>query len=446
MANVSSNLESTAAGLRCSAASDVGMRRSSNQDSFAVALAENPDDWLRQGHLFVVADGMGAHAAGELASQLATDSIPHSYHKQTDLSPNEAIEKAMQAANAEIYCKGETSIDFRGMGTTCSCLLLLPDGALAAHVGDSRIYRLRNNQFEQLTFDHSLVWEMAKASNATEEDIPSFVPKNVITRSLGPHSKMSVDIEGPFPLQTGDRFLLCSDGLTGPLSSELIGMVLGAMPPDEATQTLIDLANLLGGPDNITVIVAEVVEVRDLPNIDSGNALQQKTNGNKTSDFVRQNGNWLGGVALSLILWIAAIVLGMAGQCWGAAGMGCAALMADGWVVLALLRAKSQATEKNRVHGRHGKGPYRSYACQPNAENIQTLSDTVQQLEELEKKRDWDFDWQPIRDDRHAAQQSVDQGDFPKAVALFCSAVRRLMVEIREKHLPPPSDSDVNLV
>ena len=140
---------------------------------------------------------MGAHAAGELASQIATDNIPHAYHKRRDLPPCESIVAAVHDANGRINAKGQNSVDFHGMGTTCSCLLLLPDGAMAAHVGDSRVYRLRGHTIEQLTFDHSLVWEMAAAGQATEEDVPAYVPKNVITRSLGPHPTVKVDLEGP---------------------------------------------------------------------------------------------------------------------------------------------------------------------------------------------------------------------------------------------------------
>ena len=92
------------------------------------------------------------------------------------------------------------------MGTTCSSLLLLPQTAIVAHVGDSRVYRLRGDVLEQLTFDHSLVWELAEAGQITEEDVPQFVPKNVITRSLGPHESVDVDLEGPHPLSEGDTF------------------------------------------------------------------------------------------------------------------------------------------------------------------------------------------------------------------------------------------------
>ena len=181
MADPDRKLEQIAGGLRCAAVSDLGMRRSSNQDSMAIALAESPQLYESHGHLFVVADGMGAHAAGELASQLATDNIPHCYHKLSDLSPSEAIVEAIRQANSLIYNKGQNSVDFQGMGTTCSALLLLRCGAIVAHVGDSRIYRLRGDVLEQLTFDHSLVWEMAAAGHASEEDVPAYVPKNVIS-------------------------------------------------------------------------------------------------------------------------------------------------------------------------------------------------------------------------------------------------------------------------
>src|SRR6187401_1605687 len=136
------------------------MRRSNNQDSHAVVLASDEMSWCRRGHVFIVADGMGAHAAGELASKLAADNIPHTYNKLLDLTPPAAIAKSILNANDLIHGRGQASTDFNGMGTTCSTLILLPQGALVAHVGDSRIYRLRNNKLEQLSFDHSLVWEM----------------------------------------------------------------------------------------------------------------------------------------------------------------------------------------------------------------------------------------------------------------------------------------------
>ncbi|MFN9953736.1 MAG: PP2C family protein-serine/threonine phosphatase, partial [bacterium] len=135
----------------------------------------------------------------------------------------------------------------------------LPEGAVVAHVGDSRIYRQRGDFIEQLTFDHSLVWEMRAAGEVSEESTRSgLIPKNVITRSLGPNPVVQVDLEGPFAIRKGDRFLLCSDGLTGVVTDEEIGGMLLTLSPQKAAQALVDLANLRGGPDNITIVVVEV--------------------------------------------------------------------------------------------------------------------------------------------------------------------------------------------
>ena len=244
--------------LKHASVSDLGMRRTNNQDSLAAVVTNDVATWATRGHLLMVADGMGAHAAGELASKLAVDNIPHTYFKLRDLYPPAALRQAIRDANTTIHSKGQSSIGFQGMGTTCSCLVLLPQGALVAHIGDSRIYRLRGDVLEQLTFDHSLVWEMAAAGQMTEADVPSYIPKNVITRSLGPHPSVHIDLEGPYSAESGDKFLICSDGLSGPVTDEEIGVMLYCMDPDDATETLVDLANFRGGPDNISVVVAQV--------------------------------------------------------------------------------------------------------------------------------------------------------------------------------------------
>lgn len=239
---------------------DVGMRRTSNQDAYAILPAADPQNWRERGHLFLIADGMGAHAGGELASRLAADGIPHTYFTHRDKSPLDAIRSAVTETNTQINRRGEANTDFHNMGTTASVLLLLPQGALVAHVGDSRVYRLRGEQLEQLTFDHSLVWEMQAAGKFSKNSgISSMLPKNVITRSLGPNKTVKVDLEGPFPIELGDTFLLCSDGLSGKVDDEEMGALMGVLSPREAAQTMVDLANLRGGPDNITAIVVKVV-------------------------------------------------------------------------------------------------------------------------------------------------------------------------------------------
>jgi serine/threonine protein phosphatase PrpC len=257
MAETSANWESY---VEQAALSDIGLRRSNNQDSFTVVMSKSGDAWVRRGHLLMVADGMGAHAAGELASKMACDTVPLTYEKEIerDEPPPMALRKAIEDANSRIHSRGQANLDFRGMGTTASVLVLLPQGALIAHVGDSRVYRLRGSHFEQLSFDHSLVWEMMATGKFREDEVPGYIPKNIITRSLGPSPHVDVDLEGPWPLAPGDTFLLCSDGLSGQVNDEEIAAVLTVFSPQEAVQVLIDLANLRGGPDNITVIVARV--------------------------------------------------------------------------------------------------------------------------------------------------------------------------------------------
>ncbi len=402
-------LEQSVGGLHCVAASDVGMRRASNQDSLAVALADSAERWQSHGHLLLVADGMGAHAAGELASQIATDTVPLSYHKQPAETPRLAIAAALRAANDAIYTKGQSTVDFQGMGTTCSGLVLLPEGALAAHVGDSRVYRLRDDLFEQLTFDHSLVWEMAAAGNATEEEVPDYVPKNVITRSLGPHPTVVVDVEGPFPIATGDRFLLCSDGLTGPLKPELIGMVLGSLPLTDVAQTLVDLANLLGGPDNITVVVAEVVDASQLGD---AQPTEISISSNPRRQAAKGNESW----------W---------NRLLGIFGFGSKQEDSSPVVI-----------QKNKMRK---KSPYRQHPCKASASNIETLSDIVRQLEDLEDQREWNFDWKEIQRDRHMAHQAISKRNYASAVLSYCKAVRRLMQSLRQTRKEKPSDSTVDL-
>ena len=431
--------EHCAGGIRCAASSDIGMRRANNQDAYAISLDQallaegtgygETEDRQSLGHLFVVADGMGAHAAGELASQLAADTIPHSYSKRCEGPRVQALVDAVRDANHVIFTKGQDSVDFHGMGTTCSCLLMHSGVAYAVHVGDSRIYRLRGQVLEQLTFDHSLVWELAAAGNSTEEAVPAYVPKNVITRSLGPNDLVNIDVEGPFPLHRGDRFLLCSDGLTGPLSNELIGMVLAALPANKAAQTLVDLANLLGGPDNITVIVAEVSEPGRLEAEDSG----------------------VGG-APTEAKWFPSPQDRRSPRDRLSALLGWSVLR--GWLFGG--RADRRQTEASsgsagshpRGPGKtnaHGKSPYRQYACQPQAKNIEILSDIVRQLEDMESSRDWQIDWQEIQNDRHLAHQAIARGEFDAAVVAYSSVVRQLMASLRKSAPCPSSDSDIGL-
>src|SRR5262249_29115161 len=143
------------------------------------------------------------------------------------------------------------------MGTTTTALLLRPEGVWIAHVGDSRAYRIRDHEIEQLTFDHSLVWEYARRQRVDPDKVEG-IPSNVIVRSLGPEPLVQVDIEGPHPVRAGDVYVLCSDGLSGQVTDHELGAVASVLPPAEACRFLVDLANLRGGPDNITVVILRI--------------------------------------------------------------------------------------------------------------------------------------------------------------------------------------------
>jgi protein phosphatase len=240
------------------ATTDTGMRRLNNQDSHTSVRAPNPEIWRSRGHVFMVADGMGAHAVGELASKMACDLIPHTYMKTKGGSPADAIVKAFREVSSLIHNRAAANRDFQGMGTTCSSLLLLPEGALVAHVGDSRVYRVRARCIDQLSFDHSLVWELVRRNHLTPEQANLSVPKNVITRSLGPEPNVEVDFEGPLQVNLADVYLLCSDGLSGPVSDPELGAFAGNFHPRDACRYLVNLANLRGGLDNITVLIVRI--------------------------------------------------------------------------------------------------------------------------------------------------------------------------------------------
>ena len=223
----------------------------------------NRELYKRRGWLFVVADGMGAHAAGERAAAIAAEQVPLVYEKLAGRSPALALRLAIEQANAEIHAKGESALDLKGMGTTCTALVLVPRGAIVGHVGDSRAYRVRGGRIEQLSRDHSLAWELETLRAAGQLDPgydPRETPKNIITRSMGPHPQVQVDIEGPFPVEAGDVYLLCSDGLSGQVADEEIGLLSGTLRPSAAAAALVGLALVRGAPDNVTVIVARAGE------------------------------------------------------------------------------------------------------------------------------------------------------------------------------------------
>jgi protein phosphatase len=274
---------------------DVGIRRSHNQDAFTAIPAKSREVWRAQGHFFMVADGMGGHAVGEKASQQAARDIPLAYQKYAKEGVAQALRRAFVEVNAAIHAVGVRNREFQGMGTTATALVLRPDGAWIAHVGDSRVYRVRAGRVQQLTFDHSYLWEMARRQKVNPDELQG-LKSNVIIRSLGPDSLVQVDLEGPHPLEPGDVFVLCSDGLSGPVTDSEIGAIASTLSPEEAVRFLIQLANLRGGPDNITALVVRVAE-----------APTSRRTQRSFVDFVRQVHWSIPGLILGIILAVVAV-------------------------------------------------------------------------------------------------------------------------------------------
>lgn len=243
--------------IDCKSLTHVGMKRGYNQDNHLIACAKSEKEWLETGHILLVADGMGAHAVGEKASEQAVKVIPHVFAKHAADGAAGALRKAFCEANATIHDCGMQNTEFRGMGTTATALVIRPEGAWIGHVGDSRVYRIRGNLIEQLSYDHSLVWEYARLKKLDPDEVKE-IPSNYINRCLGPEANVEPDVDGPHPIESGDRFLLCSDGLSGLIKDAEIGAIASVLPPEQACACLVHLANLRGGHDNITVLIGAI--------------------------------------------------------------------------------------------------------------------------------------------------------------------------------------------
>lgn len=249
--------------VRFAGETNVGRKRAHNEDSFFLPDSER---------ICVVADGMGGHASGEVASGLAVATIAD-FFKETaeeqeitwpykiDRGFRHNINRMMTAiklANMRIHEEAQVDQKRRGMGTTVVSCFFLDDTLIIGHVGDSRVYRLREGLFDQLTEDHSLLNDYIKMKHLTPEEIAAFPHKNVIVRALGMKPTVQVDILIEQP-RVGDVYLLCSDGLSGMMpDTEIADLVAGGEDLDRLCDDLIAGANANGGLDNITVVVARI--------------------------------------------------------------------------------------------------------------------------------------------------------------------------------------------
>lgn len=248
---------------------DVGCRREKNEDSYLINSEHG---------LYVVADGMGGHLGGEFASKMATVTVEETIgslmqdpdmtlQSNIDVRPGDHksyLKYAISVASARIFERAAVDPSLHGMGTTIVVMFVRDGKAYVANVGDSRCYLIRGGKLKQLTVDHSLVGEQLRAGVITLAEVKTHKFKNIITRSVGFQEEVEIDIISK-SLKVGDKFILCTDGLTNMVTSDDILTIAGERSPSDACKDLIELANKNGGDDNITCVIAEVAAVDDLP-------------------------------------------------------------------------------------------------------------------------------------------------------------------------------------
>ena len=229
--------------------SDIGRKREDNEDAFGAHVPHDPDVLARRGRVFVVADGMGGEAAGEIASRTAVEVTLRAYFEDPATPPAEALARGIARANAAIYEDAKANPDREGMGTTCTLIALRGGDAFLAHVGDSRAYLIRGDRIFCLTRDHSL-----------RERGPAFA--HILTRAVGVRPSVQVDVlRVPLAVQDRDVLLMCTDGLWGTIDDqELLRIVTESPEPEAACKRLVERANESGSDDNITAQLVRVHE------------------------------------------------------------------------------------------------------------------------------------------------------------------------------------------
>jgi PPM family protein phosphatase len=250
-------------------ATDIGARRADNQDTYVIADLRSGDlsnpcsrteiPLSQQGILLLVCDGMGGAAAGDLAARIAADAIKQQLvgaGSAVTEAPAESLESAVSDANGAVLAEAKAHPATRGMGTTCTAAIVLPDRLFVAQVGDSRAYLLRDGRLRRLTRDQTMADQLVEAGALRPEDVSTYPYRHVLLQAVGTHATIE-PARSEVSLRRGDRILLCSDGLHGPVSDEEIAQILGAGDINYVTEELIKAALTAGGPDNVTVIVAD---------------------------------------------------------------------------------------------------------------------------------------------------------------------------------------------
>jgi len=246
-------------GVQVAGMSDLGCQRENNEDRYAYWEPASDEEFERKGRLAIVADGMGGHEGGQEASRIAVETIERAYARQTDGDPRLQLLAGFREAHQQIVQYAAEHLEFRGMGTTATAIVLLANRLYYAHIGDSRLYHVRGQQISRLTRDHSYVGRLFENGVISAEEAETHPQRHILTAALGTGPEFTPDTpERPIALETGDTLVLCTDGLWGPLTDREIQQTVTGNSPSEACWLLIEMTRERGGPDNITLQVLRV--------------------------------------------------------------------------------------------------------------------------------------------------------------------------------------------
>ena len=246
-------------GIELANLTDVGCERADNEDNYCYAEPESDAELEKRGRLVVVADGMGGQEGGQVASRLAVDTVREVFLYGEDSDPAAALMSAYQSAHAAIQEFAREHPELTGMGTTCTSAVLQDGRMTYGHVGDSRLYLMRNGEITRVTRDQSYVQQMVESGVISAEEAKTHPSRNILTSALGSESTVQADFaEAPIPLQESDILLLCTDGLHGLVSDEEMLAVSSQSAPREACKKLVEMAKERGGYDNITVQIVRI--------------------------------------------------------------------------------------------------------------------------------------------------------------------------------------------
>jgi PPM family protein phosphatase len=248
---------------------DLGNVRTNNEDAACFFRIKDENLIQERGFLLIVADGMGGHQAGEVASNMAVEVISREYYKagqQPDIE--KLLSKAFQTANKNIFELARTNENYRGMGTTCTAIVILDQQIYYAHAGDSRAYLFKNKLLTKITEDHTLVQQLVKNGDISQAEAETHPQRNILTNAMGTKTEMRVDT-GKYPgsFDPHDRVMICSDGLYDYLTDDELAETLSMESPEQAADYFIEEAKRRGGKDNITVAMIEKKESIEEPNL-----------------------------------------------------------------------------------------------------------------------------------------------------------------------------------